>query len=241
MAVVFTFRRCWFEGVLATNRAAYNRLTWLVPKEKMRSWHARRLPLKISDLAVVWVPWIWFARMVYPGVPVDCRKRWVRNQWMLSVHQGNWVVLWHTSCWHEKKMNRTKLYKLVNQLVNYETYSLLNRPCVMLVPCTTHDVIGRQPLINQNGRRKTHRKGKVDWKIQCKPCCTTNPFVSNIYIQYLRGFRRNMYTENKTLSWILSLHTYHFISYSLLIEYLRDCAMRLILCVHLTQCDCAMR
>ena len=141
----------------------------------------------------------------------------------------------------KKKMNRTKLYKLVNQLVNYETYSLLNRPCVMLVPCTTNDVIGRQPLINQNGRRKTHRKGKVDWKIQCKPCCTTNPFVSNIYIQYLRGFRRNMYTENKTLSWILSLHTYHFISYSLLIEYLRDCAMRLILCVHLTQCDCAMR
>ena len=50
-----------------------------------------------------------------------------------------------------------------------------------------------------------------------------------------------MYTENKTLSRILSLHTYHFISYSLLIEYLRDCAMRLILCVHLTQCDCAMR
>lgn len=105
VTVVFTFRRCWFEGVLATNRAAYNRLTWLVPEEKMRCWHARRLTLKISDLAVVWVPWIWFARMVYAGVPVDRRKRRVRNQWMLSVHQGNWVVLWNTSCWQKKKWN----------------------------------------------------------------------------------------------------------------------------------------
>ena len=73
----------------------------------------------------------------------------------------------------------------------------------------------------------------------------TKKFIA-ILLHYQPFSSKYLYSVSSGLSTkhlfrTLFIHTYYFIYYSLLIEYLRDCAMRLILCVHLTQCDCAMR
>ena len=47
-------------------------------------------------------------------------------------------------------------------------------------------------------------------------------------------FYSDVILQKGIAQYFASLQTYHFIYYSLLLEYLHDCGMQLILCVNLT-------